>query len=97
MGKQGMRQVAELCYQKTHYAAAKIAELPGYSLPINGPFFQEFVVMCPTSPAEINRILLERGILGGLDVSDTTANGMLICVTEMNSGSSNQYGWYGSR
>lgn len=85
MGKQGMRQVAELCYQKAHYAAAKIAELPGYSLAINGTFFQEFLVKCPTSPVEVNRRLLERGILGGLDVSDKIPSGLLLCVTEMNS------------
>ena len=35
MGKQGLRQVAELCYQKSHYAAAEIAQLPGYSLPLS--------------------------------------------------------------
>ncbi|KAA1278056.1 MAG: aminomethyl-transferring glycine dehydrogenase subunit GcvPA, partial [SAR202 cluster bacterium] len=46
MGKQGLRQVAELCYHKSHYAATKIAELPGYSLPIDSPFFQEFVIQC---------------------------------------------------
>ena len=84
MGKQGLRQVAELCYHKAHYAAAKIGELPGYSLPIDGPFFQEFVVRCPAPPAEINRKLMERNILGGLDVSGQVANGMLLCVTEMN-------------
>ena len=32
MGKQGMRQVAELCIQKAHYAAGEIAKLPGYAL-----------------------------------------------------------------
>ena len=70
MGKQGVRQVAELCYHKAHYAAAKIASLPGYSLPIDGTFFQEFVVRCPAPPAEINRKLLEHNILGGLDLSE---------------------------
>ncbi|MDE0824681.1 MAG: aminomethyl-transferring glycine dehydrogenase subunit GcvPA [Dehalococcoidia bacterium] len=85
MGKQGMRQVAELCYHKAHYAAAQIGELPGYSLPISGSFFQEFVVQCPTSPTEINKKLMERNILGGLDVSEKVPNGMLLCVTEMNS------------
>jgi glycine dehydrogenase subunit 1 len=69
LGKRGLRQVAELCYHKAHYAASRIARLPGYSLPINGTFFQEFVVRCPTSPAAVNRRLLERNILGGLDVS----------------------------
>ena len=85
MGKQGLRQVAELCYHKAHYAAAKIGELPGYSLPIDGPFFQEFVVQCPSAPADINKKLMEQNILGGLDVSEQVLNGMLLCVTEMSS------------
>ena len=85
MGRQGLRQVAELCYHKAHYAASAIAGLDGYSLPQSGPFFQEFVVSCPESPGKINRRLMERhNILGGLDVSDRFENGMLLCVTEMN-------------
>ena len=93
LGKQGLRQVAELCYQKAHYAASQIAQLPGYSLPIEGTFFQEFVVQCPAPPEEINRRLLQHNILGGLDISapefrdglpPEVANPMLLCVTEMN-------------
>ena len=75
LGKQGLRNVAELCYQKAHYAADCIGRLPGYSLPTSGPFFQEFVVQCPVSPAVINRRLLERNILGGLDLTQTPYNG----------------------
>ena len=85
MGKQGLRQVAELCYHKSHYAATKIAELPGYSLPIDSPFFQEFIIQCPISPTDINKRLMEGNILGGLDVSEQIQNGMLLCVTEMSS------------
>ena len=85
LGKQGLRQVAELCYHKAHYAASRIAQLPGYSLPITGTFFQEFVVRCPVPPAAVNQRLLDHNILGGLDVSESIPNGMLICVTEMNS------------
>ena len=85
MGRHGLRQVAELCYHKAHYAASAIAGLDGYSLPQSGEFFQEFVVRCPETPAKINRRLMERNILGGLDVSDRFDNGMLLCVTEMNS------------
>ena len=85
MGKRGLRHVAELCYQKAHYAAGLIARLPGYTLPMEGVFFQEFVVSCPKPPAEINQALLRQGIIGGLDVSDSVPNGMLLCVTEMNS------------
>jgi glycine dehydrogenase subunit 1 len=84
LGKQGLRQVAELCYHKAHYAAESIAALPGYCLACEGVFFKEFVVRCPRSPADVNRALLERGIVGGLDVSDQVPNGLLLCVTELN-------------
>ena len=84
-GRQGLRHVAELCYHKAHYAASLIQDIPGYSLPIDGTFFREFVVRCPKPPEETNRLLLERGIIGGLDVSDQVPNGMLLCCTEVNS------------
>jgi len=94
LGKQGLRQVAELCYHKAHYAAERIAALPGYSLApasggsasggCEGLFFKEFAVRCPRPPAEINHALLECGIVGGLDVSDQIPNGLLLCVTELN-------------
>ena len=74
LGKQGLRRVTELCYQKAHYAAALIAQLPGYSLPIQGTFFQEFVVQCPVSPSSINTRLLEQNILGGLDLNEAFSN-----------------------
>jgi glycine dehydrogenase subunit 1 len=85
MGKIGLRHIAELTYHKAHYAASLISQIPGYSLPIEGTFFQEFVVQCPITPEEANRRLLQDGIIGGLDVSDRIPNGLLLCVTEMNS------------
>jgi glycine dehydrogenase subunit 1 len=84
VGKHGMRQVAEACYHKAHYAAQIIQNLPGYEVELETPFFKEFVVRCPKPPAEINHLLLERDIIGGLDISAQVENGMLVCVTEMN-------------
>ena len=84
MGKAGLRHIAELTYHKAHYTASLIDRIPGYSLPLVGTFFQEFVAQCPTPPSEVNARLLERGIIGGLDVSDRIPNGLLLCVTEMN-------------
>ena len=84
LGARGLRQVAELSYHKAHYAAALIEAIPGYGLPLDGAFFKEFVVSCPRAPSEINEALLERGVIGGLDVSDQVENGMVLCVTEMN-------------
>ncbi len=85
MGKQGLQDVANLCYQKAHYAADQIAKLPGFSLPVEGTFFHEFAVSCPRPVSEINAGLQEVGIIGGYDISDRIPNTMLLCVTEMNS------------
>lgn len=84
MGPTGIRKVAELCYHKAHYAAERIAAIPGYKLPLGGVFFKEFVISCPSHPREVNSYLLSKGIIGGLDVSRYIENGMLLCVTEMN-------------
>jgi len=84
-GRRGLRHIAELCYHKAHYAASLIEAIPGYSLPLAGPFFREFVVLCPRPPGEINERLLDHGIIGGLDVSSRVPNGMLLCCTEVNS------------
>lgn len=88
LGKNGLREVAELCYQKAHYAAQQFAALPGYELVTQTPFFHEFVVRCPYPVAELNEHLLEHGILGGYDLGEDypeMENCMLIAVTEMNS------------
>ncbi len=85
MGKSGLRRVAELCYHKAHYAAEAINKLKGYSLAFKQPFFKEFVIQCPLPPEKINRMLQKEKIIGGLDVSHRVDNGMLLCVTEMNS------------
>jgi glycine dehydrogenase subunit 1 len=84
LGKAGLFQVAKLCYQKAHYAADRINQLKGFSLAFQNPFFNEFVVTCPVDPKRINQALLKEKIIGGLDLNPRVKNGMLICVTEMN-------------
>ncbi len=85
LGKRGLRQVAELCYHKAHYAAEAISKLPGYSLAFPEPFFKEFVIRCPKPVKRINEALFKEGIIGGLDVSHLLGdNAMLLCVTEIN-------------
>ncbi|OGO66724.1 MAG: glycine dehydrogenase, partial [Chloroflexi bacterium RBG_19FT_COMBO_47_9] len=87
LGKNGLRQVAELCFHKAHYAAERIANLPGYSLWSPTTFFNEFVIRCPAPAAEINDLLLDHDILGGYDLSQDypeLGNHLLIAVTEMN-------------
>lgn len=88
MGKHGLKEVAELCYQKAHYAAKQIDALDGYQLWSQSPFFHEFVIQTPIPVEKINQFLLERNILGGYDLSihyPAMDQHMLVAVTEMNS------------
>jgi len=88
LGKSGLRKVAELCYQKAHYAAQQIDAITGFKVINNDPFFHEFVIACPVPVEDINEHLLDHGILGGYDlVKDypSLENHMLVAVTEMNS------------
>jgi glycine dehydrogenase subunit 1 len=86
MGKQGLRGVAELSLQKAHYAADRIALIPGYELAFpKTSFFQEFVVNCPGDPTVLNEKLFEAGIIGGLPLGpfyDDMPRSMLLAVTE---------------
>ena len=86
IGKDGLKQVAELCLHKSHYAAARIADLPGYELAFDRPFFKEFVVRTPAPPGEIMTRLADDGLLAGIDLgrfpSLEMEDGLLIAVTE---------------
>jgi glycine dehydrogenase subunit 1 len=61
MGPSGLRQAAELSTRKAHYAAERLAAVPGLSLAFPGPFFKEFLVRSATDPV---RVLAEVGRLG---------------------------------
>ena len=61
LGRCGMRQVAELCYHRAHYAAQKIDELDGFCLEQNAPFFNEFVVSVPGDVTAVYNHLVQAG------------------------------------
>ncbi len=86
LGKHGLKQVANLCYQKAHYAAQQISNLDDYELAFpNTPFFHEFVIKTPKPVSEINLHLQNHWIFGGFDLHEVYPefeNHMLIAVTE---------------
>ena len=86
LGKSGMRQIADLCVQKAHYARKRLAELPGVSvLYPERPFFKEFGITLPVEAETINRRLLRDKIVGGLPLANyypELENALLVCVTE---------------
>jgi glycine dehydrogenase subunit 1 len=85
LGREGMREVAELCVQKAHHAARLAAALPGYRLAHGGAFFREFVLECPVDAAVVVRAGREAGVLPGVDMGRFRAEWrrwLLVAVTE---------------
>ena len=84
MGKTGLRRAAELCWHRSHYAARRIAALPGFSVS-EGTFFKEFVVRTPIEAEPLAERLYARRIVPGLPLSryfPDRKNELLVCVTE---------------
>jgi glycine dehydrogenase subunit 1 len=78
MGPEGLREVAELSISKAHYLADRL-QASGFGLQTpEAPFLWEFAVELP-DVAQANEVLLEAGIVGGLDLGD---GAMLVAVTE---------------
>ena len=91
LGKTGLRRVAQLCYDKSHYAAREIAQLPGLTINPQAPdrpYFKEFVVALPKPVESVNRFLADKcGIVGGYDLGHDYPDmegHMLLAVTETN-------------
>jgi len=87
MGKKGIQEVAVQNAQKAAYAAKRISEVAGYLLPFSAPRFNEFVVRGPRPAVEtLDRLRIEKGILGGLALSkyyEGHENDFLVAVTEL--------------
>ncbi|MBO9540656.1 aminomethyl-transferring glycine dehydrogenase subunit GcvPA [bacterium] len=66
MGKEGIYELGYVSLQRAHALASTIKELPGFSLPMAGSFFNEFVVKSPLPVDELLTKLRENGILGGV-------------------------------
>jgi glycine dehydrogenase subunit 1 len=85
LGKQGFREMSELCLQKAHYAFRQITAIPGFEAAFSSPFFDEFVIKLPVSSDHLQQHFEQVGMLGGYPL-DTAypemENCMLFCVTE---------------
>jgi glycine dehydrogenase subunit 1 len=86
LGREGLREVAELCVQKSHHAARLAAEIPGYSLPFAAPFFREFVLRCPVEARRVIECGLEFGVRPGINLGRFRPEWkdlLLVAVTEL--------------
>ena len=86
MGKQGLREVANQCFQKAGYLHAKLREIRGVEIPFGGMFYNEFVVRTPFPAHEILADLEHEKILGGIALEqffEGHGRDFLVAVTEL--------------
>jgi glycine dehydrogenase subunit 1 len=85
LGPQGLRETAELCTRKAHYAAEQFAEVAGLHLRFDRPFFKEFTLAGPPGVDALLARLLKAGYHGGLHLDrwyPPLVNCLSIAVTE---------------
>ena len=85
LGKQGFRELGELCLRKAHYAFKQITAIPGFSAAFSSPFYDEFVIHCPVPAQKLEPYFRKAGIIGGYPLEQDypgMEQHMLFCVTE---------------
>ena len=78
MGKQGLKEAAQLSYAGAHYMCEELTKTGRFHLTFDQPFFNEFYVKYDGDADTLYQRFIEAGILGGVRFED----GFLFAVTE---------------
>jgi len=85
VGEEGFKKVANLCFDKAHYLAGRLAQVESVTIVYNEPFFKEFAVRLPGNAEAILQEMAAEGYLAGVPMKSfftDRPNEMLIAVTE---------------
>jgi len=85
MGREGLKEVANLCMAKTAYARERLQAIPGVEVVDCGPAFNECVVRLPVDAADVIGRLIDHGIAPGIPLGrfyPGMNDLMLVAVTE---------------
>ena len=78
MGKQGLKETAQLSYTGAHYLCDELLKTGRFTLAFDKPFFNEFYVKYDGDVDTLYQRFIEGGILGGVRFEE----GILFAVTE---------------
>lgn len=78
MGKQGMKEAAQLSYAGAHYLCDELLKTGRFHLAYDKPFFNEFYVKYDGDVDALYQRFVDAGFLGGVKLED----GLLFAVTE---------------
>ena len=79
MGRQGLKEAAELSYAGAHYLMDRLVATGRFKPAFNRPFFNEFCVRYAGDVDELQRRFVAAGIFGGIKVAPDT---IMFAVTE---------------
>jgi glycine dehydrogenase subunit 1 len=79
MGKQGLREAAQLSYDGAHYLCEQLLATGHFTLAFDQPFFNEFCVRFDGDLDALQQRWLDAGFFGGIKVADDT---LMLAVTE---------------
>ena len=79
MGKQGLKEAAELSYAGAHYLCEKLCATGRFKLTYEKPFFNEFVVSYDTDVDALQKRLVDNGFFAGVKIADGQ---LMFAVTE---------------
>jgi glycine dehydrogenase subunit 1 len=85
LGPVGLKETAELCIRKAHYAANELGKVPGVSLRFQTPFAKEFTLKVPGDVKPLLAKLRAAGFQAGLPLGcwyPSLANCITVAVTE---------------
>jgi glycine dehydrogenase subunit 1 len=86
LGKEGLKETAQLCADKASYAYQRLTAIPGIKPRFHGKWvFNEFVFDLPCDAADVIGKLIEKGFAAGFPLSryyKGMDNSILIAVTE---------------
>lgn len=88
VGDKGFAESGLESYSQAIVAMARIQTIPGFGIAFPSRIFNEFVLESAIPISELNKLLYEKGIMGGLDVSaqvDSSRNLALFSFTDMTS------------
>ncbi len=88
MGAQGLENTAAACFANNNTLVEKLTTIAGIKKAFNSRCFHETVLQLEQPAAAVLKALVEKGILGGYDLSDDypeLGSAILVCTTEMRS------------
>jgi glycine dehydrogenase (decarboxylating) alpha subunit (EC 1.4.4.2) len=85
LGKQGLKELAEINFRKSEYAKTVFAAIPSVEVKTSAPTFNEFTVKLPQNAGEVVNTMIEKGFACGFPLGrfyKGMDNFLLVNVTE---------------